>query len=102
MPMKTKAQVERTKNIFLSRYRDITLYELNVPRKDGLFKKYVWVFDKNGNNITVLVAHFLNWRVSRSSIFRGCLMSGGHGFKLVDYVALALERRNYRTVGDLF
>jgi hypothetical protein len=90
--MKTIEEVKRFRNVLETTFYDYTFYEINQRRKDGLFRKYVFIF-RNGRDVSEEIGRILNWKTSRSQRFHGALMGGGYGFSLSSYITDAMRMR---------
>jgi len=80
-----------------TKFADMTFYEFNQRRADGLFRKYVFAFNDRGENITSLVRIFLDLtKYAKQKKFYGAMMSGGYGFSYADSLIESLRYHGYR------
>jgi len=96
----TLEQVKRLKHLNETNYGDMTFYEYN-QRTNGLPRKYVWIFNANGENITRMISFVLDRKTSRSQRFFGAIMTTGYGFYFAGYLQEYLKNKNYRNENDI-
>lgn len=93
-------QVKNLKHTWDTTYAGLTFYEYN-QRTNALPRKYVWVFNSKGENITHMVAFVLDRKTSRSQRFFGSMLTSGYGFYYATLLIDWLENKNYRTENDI-
>jgi hypothetical protein len=81
----------------ITQFADLHFIEINVRRRDGLFTKYVWVFNNQKENITEEVGAFLKLKTSKSQKYKGGLINGGYGYHYTDYLIGHLHSVNYQS-----
>lgn len=96
----TLNQVQNLKSLWDITYSDMTFYEYN-QRTNALPRKYVWVFNSKGENITKMVASVLGRKTSRSQQFYGAIMTSGYGFYFATILIDRLQQGNYRNENDI-
>ncbi len=93
----TRSDIEKRKGGSEHRFADITFFEFNERRADGLFRKYVFAFNENGLNITSFIRLYLDKsKYSKQRKFNGALISGGLGFSYSSYLMGDLEKSGYK------
>lgn len=96
----TLEQVKNLKHLWDTSYAGLTFYEYN-QRTNALPRKYVWVFNEKGENITHMVAFVLGHKTSKSQRFFGAMMTTGYGFYFAGLMVDRLESKNYRNENDI-
>jgi hypothetical protein len=68
--------IEKRKGSSEHRFADITFFEFNERRSDGLFRKYVFAFNESGLNITSFLRLYLDkHKYSNQRKYYGALIS---------------------------
>jgi hypothetical protein len=96
----TLNHVQNLKHLWDTTYGDMTIYEYNQST-NALPRKYVWVFNSKGENITQMVASVLDRKTSRSQKFYGAIMTSGYGFHFAAIIIDGLQQKNYRNENDI-
>lgn len=98
----TLATIEDRRKSDETKYSDLRFFEFNERRSDGLFTKYVLVFNEKGENVTSFVRLFLDLtKYAKRQIYNGALMSGGYGFSYSSYLKGYLDSAGYKNYDQM-